>query len=379
MGRGSPERLSYPVRDARGGAEHGGDGGRGRDPAHEESVRRRLEADPVTGGPPTAFLLHPSSSLHDTGWGHPEHQGRLRALASTVGRDMLALHGSVEQVAPGDVDEAVLLSVHDPSQVEEVRRAVGRAAEKGAGVALDADTVVSAASWDAALGSVAASITAAGAVMDGRHRNAFVAARPPGHHATPSRAMGFCLFNTVAVAARWLQERGHAERVLIVDWDVHHGNGTQDVFWEDPDVFYLSLHQSPHYPGTGAAGERGAGAGEGSTLNVPLPGGTSRDTYLERYEAALDEAFERFTPDFVLVSSGFDCLAGDPLGGFLLEPEDLHAMTRSLVARADDACAGRVVACLEGGYAPERVGRATVDVVRALAGVEPWPGREFTP
>ena len=326
----------------------------------------------MTGTPTTAFLLHPSSSLHDTGWGHPEHQGRLRALASTVGKDMMVLHGVVEQVPPVPADESVLARVHAPAQVEAVRAAVARARETGAPVALDADTVVSAASWDAALGSVAAALTAAGAVAEGRHRNAFVATRPPGHHATPGRAMGFCLFNTVAVAARWLQDQGHARRVLVVDWDVHHGNGTQDVFWEDPHVFFLSLHQSPHYPGTGAADERGGGAGEGATLNVPLPAGTSREAYRERFEAALEEAFGRFTPDFVLVSSGFDCLAGDPLGGFLLEPEDLHAMTRSLVARADAACGGRVVACLEGGYVPDRLGRAAVDVVRALAGVEPW-------
>lgn len=321
--------------------------------------------------PPTAFLLHPASSLHDTGWGHPEHQGRLRALASSVGRDLMALHGAVEQVSPGTVEEQALLRVHEPSQVEEVRSAVARARERGSVVALDPDTVVSGASWDAALGSLAAALTAAAGVAEGRYRNAFVATRPPGHHATPTRAMGFCLFNTVALVARWLQDLGHARRVLVVDWDVHHGNGTQDAFWRDPDVFFLSLHQSPHYPGTGAAEERGGGAGEGTTLNVPLPGGTPREAYLERYEAALEEAFGRFTPDFVLVSSGFDCLAGDPLGGLLLEPEDLYAMTASLVERARGACEGRLVACLEGGYVPERIGRATVEVVRALAGVEP--------
>jgi acetoin utilization deacetylase AcuC-like enzyme len=351
--------------------------------------------DPISDdGPgmsaPTAFLLHPAASLHDTGWGHPEHQGRLRALASTVGRDMLALHGRAEQVEPGEAGEEDILRVHSKELVERVRGAVAlaregeaasagpwRGAEASSGgeggghlVALDADTVVSAASWEAVMGSAGAALEAADRVSRGVNRNGFVATRPPGHHATPDRAMGFCLFNHVAVAARWLQHHGRADRVLVVDWDVHHGNGTQDVFYDDPSVFYLSLHQSPHYPGTGRASERGRGAGEGFTLNVEMAAGTPRDVYLGRYEAALDDVFGRFTPDFVVVSSGFDCLAGDPLGGLLLEPEDLHAMTRSLADRAADVCEGRLVALLEGGYDPGRTGTGAVAVLRALAGVD---------
>jgi acetoin utilization deacetylase AcuC-like enzyme len=318
----------------------------------------------------TAFLLHPASALHDTGWGHPEHQGRLRALASTVGRDMLVLHGLVEQVDPDAPAEEDLTRVHTAAHVALVKGAVARASSEEAIVALDSDTRVSSASWDAATGSVAASITAARRVSDGVHRNAFVAARPPGHHATPDRAMGFCLLNNVGVAARWLQAEGRAERVLIVDWDVHHGNGTQDVFWEDPTVFYLSLHQWPHYPGTGAADEVGGGAGRGFTLNVPLPASTPRAEYLRRFDEALDATLSRFSPDFVLVSSGFDVLAGDPLGGQLLEPEDLHALTSRVMARADELCGGRVVVLLEGGYEVERTGLGAVAVIRALAGVD---------
>jgi acetoin utilization deacetylase AcuC-like enzyme len=274
---------------------------------------------------PTAFLMHSASSLHDTGWGHPEHQGRLRALASAVAADMPALHGRVESVEPDEVDEAVLLAVHTREHVDGVRAAVDAAGRDQAIVELDPDTRVSAASWDAALGSVAAAITAARGVVEGRWANAFVATRPPGHHATPNRVMGFCLFNTVALVARWLQNAGHAERVLIVDWDVHHGNGTQDIFWTDPSVFFLSLHQFPHWPGTGRADERGAGAGEGTTLNVPIPPRTPRAEYLTRFHDALDRGFA-FRPDFVIVSAGFDCMAGDPLGDLTLEPEDLHAM-----------------------------------------------------
>jgi acetoin utilization deacetylase AcuC-like enzyme len=181
--------------------------------------------------------------------------------------------------------------------------------------------------------------------------------------------MGFCLFNSIAVTAKWLQANGHAERVLIVDWDVHHGNGTQDIFYEDPSVYFLSLHQHPWYPGTGMAAERGAGEGVGSTLNVPLPAGTTRTAFLQRFENALAVATRDFRADFVLVSSGFDSMAGDPLGGLLLEPEDMHRMTRHLVDVCGAGCDGRIVALLEGGYDPVRLGHGAVAVIRALAGL----------
>lgn len=318
----------------------------------------------------TGFFLHPSSPLHDTGWGHPEHQGRLRALASTVGKDLLTLHGHVEQMEAADATLDDLLRVHSAAQVERVRAVCDSAEESGRVMALDADTKVSAASWDAAVGSAGTAIAAARAVVEGAVRNAFVATRPPGHHATPDRSMGFCLFNNVAVTARWLQAQGHAERVLIVDWDVHHGNGTQDTFYDDPSVFFLSLHQWPHYPGTGAVDERGSGEGVGYTLNVPLPAGTTAAVYRTHFDAALGNALEVFTPDFVLVSSGFDSMAGDPLGDFHLEPSDLFDMTRRVVEIAQDVCDGRVVTLLEGGYEPKRLGAGAVAVIRALAGLE---------
>jgi acetoin utilization deacetylase AcuC-like enzyme len=282
---------------------------------------------------------------------------------------MLALHGRAEQLPSTAATEEDLLRVHTRDHVERVRRAVQQAAAREEIVALDEDTRVSAASWDAALGSLGAALTAAEAVATGQVRNAFVAARPPGHHATPDRAMGFCLFNSVAATARWLQARGHAERVLIVDWDVHHGNGTQDIFWRDSSVFFLSLQLYPHWPGTGGAEEKGAGEGEGTTLNVPLEAGTGGVEYRELFEAALDRALSGFSPDFVLVSSGFDALAGDPLGGLSLEPADFHELTRALMTRAEEECDGRVVALLEGGYDPKRTGLAAVAVIRALAGI----------
>lgn len=320
--------------------------------------------------PRTGFFLHPASPLHDTGWGHPEHQGRLRSLASTVGRDLLTLHGHVEQLGSAEATLEDLHRVHTAAHVERVRDACRRAEEAETIVAIDADTKASPASWEASIGSAGTSIAAARAVVEGVVRNGFVATRPPGHHATPDRAMGFCLMNNVAITARWLQDAGHAERVLIVDWDVHHGNGTQDAFYDDASVFFLSLHQWPHYPGTGGAEETGAGDGRGTTLNVPLAAGTSPREYRARFVEALDHATTDFVPDFILVSAGFDCMAGDPLGGLLLEPDDLHALTRHVMDVADRFCDGRIVALLEGGYDPSRLGAGVVGVIRALADLE---------
>ena len=319
--------------------------------------------------PPTGFFLHPAASLHDTGWGHPEHQGRLRALSSAVESDMAALHDRVVQPAAGEVGEEDLLRVHTREHLEGVRRAIESAGEGDRLVALESDTIVSGGSWEAVAGSAGAAVAAVDGVASGRLRNAFAATRPPGHHATPDRAMGFCLFNHAAVCARRLQARGAAERVLILDWDVHHGNGTQDIFYEDPTVHFLSLHQSPHYPGTGSARERGAGPGEGATLNVPLAAGTPREEYFERFAEALAESEERIDPGFVIVSAGFDVLAGDPLGGQLLEPEDMHALTTLVMEVAERRCGGRLVALLEGGYDPRRTALGALEVIRAMAGL----------
>lgn len=322
----------------------------------------------MTDPSPVGFLLHPASPLHDTGWGHPEHQGRLRSLASAVGRDLLALHDKVIQVEPGEATEEDLLRVHSSDHVTLVREAAERAERESELIRLDPDTVVSPASWRAAIGSSGALLTAVEAVATGTLASAFVATRPPGHHATRDRAMGFCLINHVAVAARWLQATGRADRVLIVDWDVHHGNGTQDIFYCDGTVFYLSLHQWPHYPGSGASDEGGEGEGEGWTLNVPLPARTPVDEYRRHFLGALDQALETCRPGFVLVSAGFDVMAGDPLGEMLLEPEDLHALTRDIVQRTGNGVG--IVAALEGGYDPGRTGLGTAAVLRALAGID---------
>lgn len=321
---------------------------------------------------PVAFYLHPAAALHDTGWGHPEHQGRLRALASTVGRDLLALHGRVDQREAPPCSMESLERVHEVEMLAYVQSQVARAADGNEVLTLsDGETRVSGASWEAATGSVGAILDACDRVAQGELSAAFVAARPPGHHATPNRAMGFCLLNGVAVAARQLQQSGLASRVLIVDWDVHHGNGTQDIFYADPSVFYLSLHQAGMWPGTGEEGETGSGQGQGTTLNIQVPSGFPREDYLARFHEALQEAERRFDPEFILISAGFDALESDPLGGQLLQPEDFHAMTADVLDLARRSCDGKVVAVLEGGYDPRGTGMAAVNVIRALAGVDP--------
>ena len=317
---------------------------------------------------PTALVLHPDCARHDTGWRHAEHQGRLPAIVQAVYDDTPALlpHLLQREAEPARVED--LERVHTKEHIARIRQAAATAA-RGRLVHLDADTVVSPESWLAALAAAGCAITATRLVLEGEAATAFALCRPPGHHATAEQAQGFCLVNNEAVAARWLQARLPEARVLVVDWDVHHGNGTQAIFWEDPSVFALSLHMAEHYPGTGYADEAGAGAGKGTTLNVPLARGTAGPEYRDVAARALDQAFSRFQPDLVMVAAGFDCLSDDPLGGLCLEPTDMHALARAVLERARAAGAG-VVAMLEGGYVPKRMGAGVVNVLRAFAGLE---------
>ena len=320
----------------------------------------------MSGEPKVLLYQHDDCGRHDTGWNHPEHQGRLRAIASGLERAMPDLVPKVEPATADPVDEELLLAVHRPELLETVRSAVEEARRREEIVKLTPDTTVSGASWDAATAAAGCAVDAVTRVCGGEARSAFCMVRPPGHHATPDRPMGFCLLNGVAVAARAAVDRGHVSRVLIVDWDVHHGNGTQDIFWEDPDVYYLSMHQSPHYPGTGAADETGSGPGAGTTLNVPLPPGLDRARYERELLEAVDEAAERFAPELVLISCGFDAAAGDPLGGFTLEPESYRRLTVELARRTRDSAGGRMVSVLEGGYETERLGELAAAHVRGL-------------
>ena len=306
-----------------------------------------------------AFVSNADCGRHDTGWGHPEHVGRLRAIPRAL-RDHPELFHALLHVDGRHATMDELTLAHDRAYVERVR-----AIADGGGGHLDPDTVASPGSWDAATAAVGCVLDAVDMAVDGRATRSFCAVRPPGHHALRARAMGFCLFGSVAVAARYARARHGVDRVLIVDWDVHHGNGTQALVEQEPNVRFVSMHQWPWYPGTGAAEDRGP---HGTVWNVPLPPGLAAERYVGSFLAAVDAATRDWAPDLVLVSAGYDSLAGDPLGGFTLELSDVDRLTREMVSRAASWCGGRLVASLEGGYVPERLGQACVVTLEGLGG-----------
>ena len=304
-----------------------------------------------------AFISHADCGRHDTGWNHPEHVGRLRAIPRAL-REDFELYEALEHLEGRHATEDEIALAHDRAYIDGVRVL----AERGGGN-LDADTVESAGSWDAATAGTGCVLDAVDLALAGETTRSFCAVRPPGHHALRGSAMGFCLFGNVAIAAHYARRVKRLERVLIVDWDVHHGNGTQALVEDERDIRFVSMHQWPWYPGTGAADDRGP---KRSVWNIPLPPGLPREKYIGELLAKIDAATAGFTPDLVLISAGFDSLAGDPLGGFTLELDDVTRLTNELVSRAGQWCGGRVVSALEGGYAPERLGQAAVAHMRAL-------------
>ncbi len=304
-----------------------------------------------------AYISHSDCGRHDTGWGHPEHVGRLRAIPRALRYDF-ELYTQLEHLEARHANADELMLAHDAKYVAQVQRL----AESGGG-RLDADTLVSEGSWDAARAGTGAVLDAIDLALGEGPRRSFCAVRPPGHHALRGAGMGFCVFGNVAVGAHYARAQHGLERVLIVDWDVHHGNGTQALVEHEADVRFVSMHQWPWYPGTGAADDRGP---HGNVWNVPLGPGLARERYVSALLHAVDAATVGFTPDLLIVSAGFDSLAGDPLGGFTLEMDDVERLTREMVSRAEQWCGGRLVSALEGGYAPDRLGEACVRHMRAL-------------
>jgi acetoin utilization deacetylase AcuC-like enzyme len=290
---------------------------------------------------------------------HPESPSRIRALIEMAA---CLQRGNMVRLEPRTAQKEEILLVHDRSHYDLLERAAG------AGMfAIDADTFLSAKSFDTALLSAGGLLSVVEAIMDGNIHNGFALVRPPGHHAESNRAMGFCLFNNVAIAAAVLIARHNLERILILDWDVHHGNGTQRIFYGDPRVLYISLHQYPFYPGTGAADETGTGDGNGYTVNIPLPGGCGDREYLAAFQSIVEPVCERFNPQFVLLSAGFDAHRLDPLGGMNVTPDGFTAMARSISAVANKSAGGRFAAVLEGGYSLDAL-RSSVECVIGVMG-----------
>lgn len=304
-----------------------------------------------------AFISHSDCGRHDTGWGHVEHVGRLRAVTRAL-RDDPELFMALDHREGRHASAAELALAHDRGYVERVRVM----AMEGGGQ-LDPDTVVSEGSWDAATAAAGSVLEGVELALRGEVVRSFCAVRPPGHHALCQNGMGFCLFGNVALGAHHALRSLGASRILILDWDVHHGNGTQALVQDEPRIHFVSMHQSPWYPGSGAREDRGP---HRTVWNVPMAAALPPESYMDAWEGAIDAATEGFTPDLVLLSAGFDCMAGDPLGGFTLEPEHLATMTTRLVGRAQRWCDGRLVSVLEGGYDPQRLGAACVLHMRAL-------------
>ncbi len=305
---------------------------------------------------PTLLIANPHGLDHVMPPGHPEQIPRLEAVNRALSAPEFA--GLSRMTAPQATEDQLRLG-HPQDYIDGIRAAIPTEGLR----ALDPDTHASPGSWVAALDGVGGCIAAVDAVLDGRARNAFVATRPPGHHAERDRAMGFCLFSNIAIAAKYaLAERG-LKRVAVVDFDVHHGNGTQDVLWDVPDALFISSHQMPLYPGTGAPSERG---GSNNILNVPLPPGSDGATMRNAYTTQVFPRLETWKPDLILISAGFDAHIDDPLANLAWTTEDFAWVTKKLCEMADTLCAGRVVSTLEGGYDLPALADATAAHVRVL-------------
>ena len=309
---------------------------------------------------PTGIVISESYVEHLTGDGHPEQPARVTAIVERLAAD--GLLAQARRIEPQAATDEAILRCHTADYL----RIVAEDVADGERSLSTGDTRISRRSLDIARLATGGVIAAVDAVVNGDVKNAFAVVRPPGHHATPKRGMGFCLFNTIAIAARHAQAAHGIRRVLIADWDVHHGNGTQDIFYEDGSVLFFDTHQHPLYPGTGLAGETGRGAGEGLTINCPFPAGSGRREIVRAFRERLLPAAERFKPELVLVSAGFDSRVDDPLGSFILTDEDFADLTGIVREIAAEHASDRLVSTLEGGYALDGLATAAASHVRAL-------------
>lgn len=307
-----------------------------------------------------AYLYDDIYLQHDTGFGHPECPERLTAINDKV--KTLKFYNELVMVNKKMADYKYIELIHDRSYIERVKEEI----ESGTRFFDSMDTAVSSMSFAAALYAVGGCLNMCDVIMKKEADTGFCAIRPPGHHAERNYAAGFCIFNNIAICARYLQTEHNIERVAIIDWDVHHGNGTQHSFESDPSVYYISLHQYPHYPGTGASSETGKGKGKGFTLNFPMDGGSGEKEYVHAFEKSIIPELEKFKPEIILISAGFDANESDPLASIRLSAESYYKFTKLLQGVAGKYCEKRIIAFLEGGYDLSSQADAVANVMKAF-------------